>query len=618
MTLFSAMWIGLVAHAGVEVIPTGPLVADAREPAVLAFHIPGAKKYKVRAEEGSVGTVIRGADDVLRVTYTPPPVESPRNLSFRVTVDGNEHTFTVLAVPAPLGRSSGTPTLPALPAWSIEARPTTLAEASKAKLSIALRTATADASPPWLIATPAIPLALKKQKDGSFLATAPVPAGTSRLSVAAGPTLPATKLPAYRAFGLPDSVGLPADGQSVAAITVWAVDRNGIPVPNVDLKLRVPDGDGAVPAVVRTEASGFARVPFRAGQQPGFTSLLMEGPAVAGEVPLLLRPPGTPEPELAGLGDPERQRWLAAWSAAIVGFVMEAPIEAPPAPKPEPAASPVPTAKPEPVNKPEAVAKAPPPEKERPTPTTEPVKPAPAAPPVPAEAPVANAAPAPPPKAVSQARLRAFGAAAHTRGRYQLTVDDPSLAAAEFRAPALGFWGIDAGADLRLLSASWGALFTEVRASASLPGLRLPDGPRVTVLHAISANLAWRRSLSGAFAAQVAGGLDHHAALFFRYTDPTRLEATPSPEGVLGGRLSGALLRETERLLVRAEVAEVFAPAPVLTQIGGRAEFPLAGGWIVYTAARADVHHLGAVASESGASGSFVQPVFSGGVAIVR
>ena len=104
-------------------------------------------------------------------------------------------------------------------------------------------------------------------------------------------------------------------------------------MPGVELRLSVPRGDGSVPATVKTDAHGMARVTFKAGKTEGMSGLRAEAAGFVGEAPVFQRvavlaapPPG---------GSPEYDAVLARWRQAAPTLTIErqgaAPAAGPPA-----------------------------------------------------------------------------------------------------------------------------------------------------------------------------------------------------------------------------------------------------------------------------------------------
>ncbi len=586
-----------------EVVPSGPYVADARGPIVVGYYAPDAKKVKFKASTGTAGDVVRSEDGVIRAKWTPPKVTSATSADLTLVIDGADVPLRVTLVPPPLGREAAFDGTLQLPTVRVEGVPTELPTAAT---TLSVRAQVGGQAPsgnataaPWFLAQGGAILQAKAAApptDGIHAASVKLPASTPFLAVAAGAPVAGSTLPAYRTFAIADRNTTVADGKSAIGIVVVAVDRMGAPVPKIELQLSVPDGDGTVPAKVKTDANGVALVAFTPGKHPGFTSVRVNGAAVIGEFPLFLTDTATGSaPHFTDLGDAEYRGWSRAWREAIAITTATAPPPVTPTPPP-------PVAPPPPV-----------------TPTVA-ASPAPAARSV---APPAEPKPAPPPAAPAAApserapdeSLRVAGELWMTRGNYKVESTVPEVAAADFGAPLVGFWGLRADVSWKAGSPLGGALFAEGGANALIPGLGLPSGKTVAVLPQLWAQAALRKSVNDVLSWQVGVGVDHHAGLFFAYTDDARSAGEATPDGAFGARISGAALWRSRRFFARAELAEALAPLPVLTQASLRVEVPLHDGLWATGGLRLDAQHLGWMHSDDGVSGAFVMPGATLGVA---
>lgn len=174
----------------------------------------------------------------------------------------------------------------------------------------------------------------KDNKDGSYTVTVTVPKGTNLVRVGATPALTPSGLAPARLVAWPSSSFVAADGKSEVTLTVVALDPYGVPVPNVDLKVGVPRGDGSAPPSAGIGAAGTGRVLFKAGTKAGLAAVRIEGGGLVAEVPLVQVAGGAP-PSLPVGGPPDYEQAVARWQAAapqvLVTRAGTAPLVGPPA-----------------------------------------------------------------------------------------------------------------------------------------------------------------------------------------------------------------------------------------------------------------------------------------------
>ena len=138
----------------------------------------------------------------------------------------------------------------------------------------------------------------------------------------------ATGLPVTQVVVWPRGSGTVQPGQSTD-IAIVALDALGIPVPNTELSLSTPVGDGAVAPTVKTDKYGTATVSLRAGSETGPVGLLVSANGVAGATALYVG--GAEIASANGWGD----RWPqigVGRGAATISAAGE-PVEGAPAPK---------------------------------------------------------------------------------------------------------------------------------------------------------------------------------------------------------------------------------------------------------------------------------------------
>jgi hypothetical protein len=95
----------------------------------------------------------------------------------------------------------------------------------------------------------------------------------------------ATGLPVASIAAWPRGEGSVAPGQT-ADIAVVALDALGVPVPNVEISLSTPVGDGAVPPTIKTDKYGTATLSLRAGSETGPVAVLASANGIEGAATL--------------------------------------------------------------------------------------------------------------------------------------------------------------------------------------------------------------------------------------------------------------------------------------------------------------------------------------------
>ncbi|MCP4915595.1 MAG: hypothetical protein GY913_01605 [Proteobacteria bacterium] len=137
---------------------------------------------------------------------------------------------------------------------------------------------------------------------------------TGSVSVHAGPK--GTGLPVARLVMWPLESSVAADGSSTTAIAIVAEDAYGMPVPNVEVSLTTPIGDGAMVPTAKTDKFGFASVSYRAGSAVGPAGVVADANGVMGATILFQHPTdGSPVGVEAAGSEADLTR-AAFWRAA--------------------------------------------------------------------------------------------------------------------------------------------------------------------------------------------------------------------------------------------------------------------------------------------------------------
>ncbi|MFH1463226.1 MAG: hypothetical protein ABIO70_02460, partial [Pseudomonadota bacterium] len=176
---------------------------------------------------------------------------------------------------------------------------------------------------------------MKDNGDGTYTGTWRLASGSEAATVLGVPPLKASGLPPYRLLIWPRQAACPADGKARVPVTIAALDRFGLPVPGVDIKLAVPRGDAALPANTRTNEQGLIMAELRAGQTPGLVTLRAEAAGLIAEAPLFQVAQGQLAPSVQPAGDPEGLTALSLWRSAVTTLAVAregaAPAAGPPA-----------------------------------------------------------------------------------------------------------------------------------------------------------------------------------------------------------------------------------------------------------------------------------------------
>lgn len=134
--------------------------------------------------------------------------------------------------------------------------------------------------------------------------------------------------PVYKATGLPvrhvvmwmDQGSLPADGSATATLTLVALDATGVPVPNTEIELSVPVGSAAMEPSVKTDSGGVAHVQVRAGTEAGFVGLQASAGGVVGRSVLVLHAPDQSAGAVETGGSAEDRARVARWQQTLVSL----------------------------------------------------------------------------------------------------------------------------------------------------------------------------------------------------------------------------------------------------------------------------------------------------------
>jgi hypothetical protein len=281
---------------------------------------------ELHASVGQLGSVeTSSVPGVYVASYTPP--SDPGEVAFTATLDGASVTTTLKLLP-PMTR------------LRLEADPAELPEGAR-DFTITARVqdsggASVSGRMPELDVQGAVVIRrMRDNGDGTYTGQWRLNRDVEVASVLGVPPLEASGLPPYRLLVWPRQSAIPAGGGATLPVTIACLDRFGLPVPNVDIKLAVPSGDAALPANTRTNDQGLIMASLSAGGTPGMVTLRAEAAGLVAETPVFQVAQGQLAPPMQPGGDTEQLQALALWRSAVstlnVGREGAAPSAGPPA-----------------------------------------------------------------------------------------------------------------------------------------------------------------------------------------------------------------------------------------------------------------------------------------------
>lgn len=607
-----------------------PAQADLQVPVrFVAFGSDGREKtagaqVKLTASAGTIGTPVLERDGWL-ATFTPPT--APGEVTLSVEVDGvkAERKLKVIG-------SVPTVTL-------------TAPDIGKTATSFSVTARVKDAQGTGVVGKPPVLVAegassggsARDNKDGTYTFPFKVSSSTGRVRVFAAPAVEVSAMPPARLVAWPASPTVAANGTEVVTVTVVAVDAYGVPVPNVDLKLGAPRGDGAVPPTAKTDGRGMARIPFTAGKTAGVASVRVEGAGLVTEVPLFQTKDGIAALLPTG-GSPAEEAAVAKWQGAAAELkVLREGVVPPSGPPAVVALTTVP-----PYTTPGAAIlltirvsdsagvgvggkklaiSAPPATVGQITdnrdgtysvplqlpagqdgpiavtvgadavtgtlslPTLAQVGAMPASAAGPARAtggsPVAatgsggTARVQRAPVVAQWAKLRLGGGLVNARGTYAQESDGGAqlLGSAGYATPGAGFWGLGAELVYLPLQASWGGLGLDVRGRGQLEWFNVGDDPYINIQRDAIVGARYRRGIGGIASFEATLGAHYTTGVLFRYADAGRTQANLLNFPLFGVRLGALLSLESDKFYGSLEIAETFAPFPVDTHAEAQVDY---------------------------------------------
>ncbi len=263
---------------------------------------------KIHASVGQLGTVeTSSVPGVYVAQYTPP--SEPGEVAFTATLDEASVTNAVKL-------------LPPMTTLRLSADPAELPEGTRdftitARVQDSGGASISGRMPEFEVDGASVRVRMKDNNDGTYTGTYRLNSGVESVSVLGVPPLEASGLPPYRLLVWPRQVAIPAGGGGKLPVTIAALDRYGLPVPNVDIKLAVPAGDAALPANTATNDQGLIIAEMAAGETPGLVTLRAEAAGLVAETPIFQVAEGQLAPPVQPGGDSDHLGTLALWRSAV-------------------------------------------------------------------------------------------------------------------------------------------------------------------------------------------------------------------------------------------------------------------------------------------------------------
>ncbi len=262
----------------------------------------------LHASVGQLGTVeTSSVPGVYVAQFTPP--SDPGQVTFTAELDGASVTTTMELLP-PMTRLRLTAEPAELPPGVRDFTITARVQDSGGA-SIAGRMPQLDVEGATLRAR------MRDNQDGTYTGSWRLNSQVESAFVLGVPPLKASGLPPYRLLVWPRQTAIPAGAGGSLPVTIAALDRYGLPVPNVDIKLAVPVGDAALPANTRTNAQGLIQAKMAAGETPGLVTLRAEAAGLVAETPVFQVVQGELAPPVQPGGDSDLLSALALWRSAV-------------------------------------------------------------------------------------------------------------------------------------------------------------------------------------------------------------------------------------------------------------------------------------------------------------
>ncbi len=241
--------------------------------------------------------------------------EAPGTLKLEVAVEGEEA----------LQASHSIKTVDAVPTVSLSSDPAALKEKARDfKVTAHLKSADGSALTKRKVrfeVQGASPLGSTRDNgDGTYTQKYRLSSKADQAVVQAAPTFKATGLPARHLVLWTDKAVIPADGEATVTLTVVALDATGVPVPNATVKLSTAMGAAAMKPEVTTDKYGVAKVQVKSSPNPGIVALQADVNGVVGRTLLTTHVPGAEVPGVETGGSAADRARVARWQQTLVSL----------------------------------------------------------------------------------------------------------------------------------------------------------------------------------------------------------------------------------------------------------------------------------------------------------
>lgn len=268
------------------------------------------------------------ADVAPQLAGTEGRVEGDGWYSFRLTTPTEPGPWTLEATAGLLRTSAKVTVVDSVPELSVSANPPSLKEGQNTfAVTVGLKDSRGKAlvkRKPTFVASGAVPVgAYKDNGDGTYTQQYKLDKGSEAASVTVHASTEGLGLPVRRVVLWSTADSVLADGSTTVEMRAVALDAYGMPVPNVELSLSAPIGDGNLPPSIKTDKFGMASLSYRAGTSPGPAAVRAEAGGVVGELLFWQvasgAPAFTPEPVGETPQIDAAQRWRGAAPKVNIG-----------------------------------------------------------------------------------------------------------------------------------------------------------------------------------------------------------------------------------------------------------------------------------------------------------
>ncbi len=400
----------------------------------------------------------------------------------------------------------------------------------------------------------------KDNQDGSYSSSWRMQSGKDWMEAVAIPKVGSSGLAPTRLLMWPTASSINADGISKVTVFIIAEDAVGLPVPNLNIDLTIPAGDGLLPPTVNTGRSGIAQVEFTAGTTGGAVLARASLGALSAQTRVWQVGPRQSFPGTIDTGSQSTIDAIAKWRQRIPALI---------------------------VSKANAKASAPSTRPATETTTSRPSTSSSSSPSAAADPGASSAVPEKERK-VGYKTFRLRGLATNHIGSYSSSLVGLG---AEVYAPdaaysTIGQTGIRSELEFWVLPDQSLGFFTNAGFSALRLGLGASKAGFVPLdMHA---GFRYRASDNGTWSTHVGGGFRYANEVVFQYATPERTAAIPVKYPVAGLTVNGGFRGEWQDALFEATLSTVWSPAPTSAHLTLRGDIPIQEGFVFSLAGGAE------------------------------